>query len=206
MSNAIVQIKAPNIQFAKFHLRGQAPFVQNNFGKKAREEMREKHAAGGAASGNKKREAKDFDRLFKESQHLSREGWNGVPCAAFRNGMISACRTVGFKMTHAKLAAFIEPDGFDALDGTPLVRIVGDPRPLETMTRNDNGAPDIRVRAMWESWSIDLTVKFDADMFTLSDVTNLLHRVGQQVGVGEGRPDSKKSGGMGWGLFTIEGK
>jgi hypothetical protein len=29
-------------------------------------------------------------------------------------------------------------------------------------------------------------------------------RVGLQVGIGEGRPDSKNSAGMGWGLFTIE--
>jgi hypothetical protein len=29
-------------------------------------------------------------------------------------------------------------------------------------------------------------------------------RVGQQVGICEGRPDSKNSAGMGWGLFDIE--
>jgi len=31
-------------------------------------------------------------------------------------------------------------------------------------------------------------------------------RVGQQVGICEGRPDSKNSAGMGWGLFTLEDK
>ena len=36
------------------------------------------------------------------------------------------------------------------------------------------------------------------------DVTNLLMRVGQQVGIGEGRPDSKNSAGMGWGTFNVE--
>jgi len=30
--------------------------------------------------------------------------------------------------------------------------------------------------------------------------------VGLQVGIGEGRPDSKNSAGMGWGMFTIEDK
>lgn len=38
------------------------------------------------------------------------------------------------------------------------------------------------------------------------DVANLMNRVGAQVGIGEGRPDSKNSAGMGWGLFSIETK
>jgi len=33
----------------------------------------------------------------------------------------------------------------------------------------------------------------------------LLARVGMQVGIGEGRPDSKNSAGMGWGLFEVVG-
>jgi len=36
-------------------------------------------------------------------------------------------------------------------------------------------------------------------------VTNLLSRVGMQVGIGEGRPFSKNSAGMGWGTFELEG-
>jgi hypothetical protein len=43
------------------------------------------------------------------------------------------------------------------------------------------------------------------DQFTHQDVANLMTRVGLQVGLGEGRPDSKNSAGMGWGLFQIEG-
>jgi len=40
-------------------------------------------------------------------------------------------------------------------------------------------------------------------MFTSSDVVNLFNRVGAQVGIGEGRPDSKASAGLGFGLFEI---
>jgi hypothetical protein len=32
---------------------------------------------------------------------------------------------------------------------------------------------------------------------------NLLARVGMQVGIGEGRPDSRESAGIGFGLFRI---
>ena len=49
-----------------------------------------------------------------------------------------------------------------------------------------------------------MRVRFDADQFTLTDVANLLMRVGMQVGIGEGRPFSKNSNGMGWGLFDLK--
>jgi hypothetical protein len=47
-------------------------------------------------------------------------------------------------------------------------------------------------------------VTFDEDQFSVKDVSNLLARAGYQVGVGEGRPNSKASYGQGWGLFRIE--
>jgi hypothetical protein len=118
--------------------------------------------------------------------------------------MISACRIVGFKMTQAKMAVFIEADDIDAGDGTPLVFINGKPESVMHHVRNATGVADLRVRAMWREWSALVRVRFDADLFTVTDVTNLLARAGVQVGIGEGRPDSKSSSGMGWGLFAIE--
>ena len=59
---------------------------------------------------------------------------------------------------------------------------------------------------MWQTgWEAALRVQYDADQFTRHDVTNLLVRVGLQVGIGEGRPDSRKSNGQGWGLFDVRG-
>ena len=72
------------------------------------------------------------------------------------------------------------------------------------MARVETGQPYVTVRAAYHDWKAKLKIRFDADQFSLEDVTNLLSRVGQQVGIGEGRPDSKHSAGMGWGLFIIE--
>jgi hypothetical protein len=114
---------------------------------------------------------------------------------------------VDYKMTVARLSVFFEADGFDRDDGTPLVRITkGEPRCVEHMVRvGPSKAPDIRSRPMWDpGWEANITVRFDADQFTIQDVANLLSRVGQQVGIGEGRPDSKGTGGgMGWGMFLL---
>lgn len=199
-----VTIKAPNIKALAVTIRGTAPYVQLRFSEKAQNTIKEKMLMGGAAKSKKNREARNFEDDFKGAQHFSTNGWNGIPAAAFRSGLISACRLVGFKMTLAKLSLFVMADGFDAVDGTPLIKIKGKPEKCEHMVRNATGVVDLRVRAMWREWSAELKVQYDADQFTQTDVINLLQRVGTQVGIGEGRPDSKNSTGMGWGTFTIE--
>ena len=204
-SEQSLSISAPNFQTAEIVIEGTSPFVQNKFSQKAQEEMKAKHTAGSTAKKDKKKQPKDFQALYEGAKHVSNQGWCGIPAPAFRNAMISACRTVGFTMTHAKLGVFVDADGFDKHDRTPLVKIFeGEPTYLEIPVRVANGEPDIRPRPCWDpGWKAKVRIKFDADMFTLEDIANLLMRVGQQVGIGEGRPDSKKSAGMGWGLFKI---
>lgn len=199
-----VEIPAPKFRICELKLVGSAPFVMNKFSQKARNKIIATQKAGSQAKGKKVREPKDFDEVYAGAMHLAEEGWIGIPAGAFRNAMISACRTVGYKMTHAKLAAFVLKDGEDKEDQTPLIRIYGEPTRHTTYARNDDGSVDIRVRPMWKKWHCIVRIRYDADMFSQTDVVNLMMRVGQQVGIGEGRPDSKNSAGMGWGLFDIE--
>jgi hypothetical protein len=200
-----VQIKAPNIRTAQFKLKGSAPYVQARFSAKAMQAMAAKMVSGTQSKKGQSRAARDFDDDFRQAQHVSTDGWRGIPAGAFRQAMISACRLVGFRMTLAKLSVFVVADGFDMVDGTPLIRIEGEPERLDMAVRNATGVADIRVRPMWREWGALLNVQYDADQFSVTDVTNLVLRVGQQVGIGEGRPDSRDSAGLGWGLFTIVG-
>lgn len=48
---------------------------------------------------------------------------------------------------------------------------------IDMAVRNATGVADIRVRPMWREWSADLRIRYDADQFTLNEVTNLLARV-----------------------------
>jgi hypothetical protein len=199
-----VAVTAPNIRTAQFTLVGTAPYVQLRFSQKAINEMAAKMTAGSTGKKGKQREARDFQRDFEQAQHISTDGWNGIPASAFRNALISACRLVGFKMTMAKLSVFVPPDGFDKVDDTPLVRIHAKPELFMLHARNATGVIDLRVRAKFWPWSCELKVRYDADQFTETDIANLLVRVGEQVGIGEGRNDSKMSCGMGFGSFRVE--
>jgi len=199
-----IGITPPLIQRIDLQIVGTSPLVINRFPAKAQQAMMEKMAAGSTAKKGKTREAKDFDAVFEGARHRSSEGWDGIHAGAFRNGLISACRLVGFKMTLAKLSLFIEADGLDVIDGTPLVRIIaGEPERTDMHVRNATGVVDIRTRPMWREWAVNLRIRFDSEQFTASDVANLVARVGAQVGVGEGRADSKSSAGIGWGHFEV---
>lgn len=198
-------ITPPKLVEATFLIEGMSPLCINRFSQKAKEQMMEKQRQGSQAKKGKKRDPKDFDECYQQARHRSAEGWDGIAASAFRNAMISACRLVNFKMTLAKLSFFVVADGFDKDDSTPLVRIIkGEPRRVDALVKNETGVADIRPRPVWEpGWRMKVRVRFDADQFSLEDVTNLMARAGAQVGIGEGRADSKTSAGIGYGEFQI---
>ena len=203
-ANQAVTITAPDMRVIELTIKGTAPLVINKFSAKAKEMMMATQMAGSTAKSKKNREAKDFEDLFNGARHVSTDGWDGIHAASFRNAAISACRAAGFVMTKAKLAIFVEPDGFDADDFTPLVRITeGKPQMVVSPCRNASGVIDLRPRPTYMPWAANLRIRYDAGILTAEDVANLMHRVGMQVGIGEGRPDSKQSAGVGNGLFSI---
>lgn len=195
-------IKAPAFSTLEVLIEGTAPLVIARFSKKA--ELMAKMAEGKSAKSKKERSARDYDEEADQARYYNttRE-WEGINASGFRAGMISACRLVGFKMTLAKLSVFIVQDDFDVEQTTPLVRIYGQSQTNTAHTRNATGVVDVRARPIYPQWAAKLKVRFDADQFTAQDVINLIARVGLQVGIGEGRPDSKSSAGCGWGTFAV---
>ena len=206
MASKVVQIKAPNIQTAEFKIVGTAPLVVHRFSHKVQQSMLEKMEAGGNAKTSKgKREAVELDDLMDQGRYIAPDGWDGFNATAIRHALISACRLVGFKMTLAKLSVFVVEDGRDKYEPqVPLIRIYGKARRMEAWARVETGAAYMTVRPCYDEWCSIVRIRFDADQFSLDDITNLLARAGMQVGICEGRPDSKNSAGMGWGTFAVE--
>jgi len=208
LESTIVSIKAPNMKEAKFHVIGTAPLVIHRFSHKVKQQMIQKMEAGSTQNSKRpKRESMNLEDTYNEARYISKDGWDGFNASAIRNAMISACRLVGFKMTLAKMSVFCVQDGWDAKEPEiPLVKIIGKPRRLESRANVETGQAYITVRPCYDSWESNITLRYDADQFTLTDVANLLTRVGIQVGLCEGRPDSKNSAGMGWGTFKVADK
>lgn len=200
---AVLRVTKPRMRMGTIPIVGISPYVQHAFSEKQRKQMEETQREGQQAKTKRVRKPKDFLDTYEQAKHIAKEGWIGIPAPAFRNAMISACRLIGVKMTFAKLSVFVDSDGIDAKDGTPLIKIVGEPRIHEMSARNANGGADIRWRPMWEKWSATVRVTWDEDQFSATDVMNLMLRAGLQVGIGEGRPDSPNSNGLGWGRFEV---
>ena len=198
-----VIITPPNLGLAQVRIRGIAPYVQHKFSAKSIAKIEATQRAGSQARSKKVREARDFDEDCRNALHMTDDGRCGIPAPAFRNAMISACRLVGFQMTKAKMSVFIRHDALDKDDRTPLVYIEGKWHPHMAYVRNETGVVDLRCRPMWDEWEAVVSLQWDEGQFSGSDVFNLLARAGLQVGIGEGRPDSKNSTGQGWGIFEI---
>lgn len=204
-----VTITPPNFQTAVFKISGLSgvPLVIHRFSKKVADEMLAKQMEGKSASSKKKREPQDINESFIQARYISPQGWDGFHAGSIRNACISACRLVNFKMTLAKLSIFVVQDGWDGTEPTiPLIRLHGKPELLKSIARVETGQPYVAIRAKYMPWEANVKIRWDADQFQLKDVTNLLMRVGLQVGICEGRPDSRNSPGQGWGLFEVEQK
>ncbi len=198
-----VTIKAPNFQTALFHIKGTAPLVIKRFNGKG--DFIKTYSEGKKKGASKKvHAAADLNEVAKACRYVSKEGWDGFHASSIRCAMIRVCSLVDFKMTLAKMSVFVKADGVDKTEPQiPLVRIYGDWIRQDDMGRLPNGSSCLITRAAYHDWSAKLNIRWDADQFSLSDVTNLLMRVGIQCGIGEGRPFSKESAGMGWGTFEI---
>lgn len=190
-----------------FNIEGTAPLVVHRFDTKVMDDFRRKIEEGSKPRGKAKFEPKNTDDICEAAKYIGETNgkrWDGFNASGVRLALISACRGANFKMVHAKQGLFVEADGYDIHTPlVPLVRIIGEAKKSEMVGVTSTGVAMLIIRPMYFPWAARVRVRFDRDMFMPSDVTNLLARVGECVGLCEGRPDSKNSGGMGWGTFRI---
>lgn len=200
-----VRITPPNFQRVSFKIQGTAPLVVNRFSEKAKQQMMATQSKGSQNQKGAKREPKDFDKCYEDAKYISHDGWNGFAAMSVKHALVSVCRLIGYKMTLAKIAVSVIAEGADKFDGTPLIQIRGrEPHRVDHSVRNQTGVADVRARPMWdEGWHAFVTVEYDGDLFEKEDIANLLSRAGTQNGICEGRMNSKKSVGMGWGSFIV---
>jgi hypothetical protein len=199
-----IKVDAPNMATATFEIIGTSPLVVHRFSAKAKAEMINKMVNPPKPGSKVKRKPLDQEANYNEARYISPEGWDGFNAAAVRNALISACRLTGVKMTIAKLSIFVHRDGVDKDEPHyNLVRIYGERKRFDAIGRLDSGAPNPVSRPSYFPWRSKLRITFDQDQFTIQDIANLLKRVGMQIGLCEGRHDSKNSAGQGWGCFDL---
>jgi len=205
-SPASILIAPPNFKVATFSIIGTAPLVIHRFSIKTQALLRAR-AEGLTSKGKKDREPIKPEQIYNDARYIAKAGWDGFHAASIRNACIDAGRLCNFKMVLAKMSIFVIADGWDKFEPQiPLIRIIGNPVMQEDMARVETGQPYNVFRPAYHNWKANITMRWDGDQFNVSAITNLMTRVGAQVGIGEGRPFSKNSAGMGWGTFELDPK
>jgi hypothetical protein len=204
-------IMIPRIQpcMAKFTIVGTAPLVVCAWSHKARKQILDKQMFDAAKEGGRlkkaKHEPKKPEEDYQASLYKSSDGWTGIPASGVKGCLVNACRGVdGLPMTVAQRMMFVKADGIST-EGQGLVRIRGEHHMHEGMVRIDRGeSVDIRFRAMYDNWEIDLCIEYLQNLISVQAIGNLIETAGFIEGLCEWRPGAPKSKTGEWGRFQLK--
>lgn len=187
----LVELKTSSVVV---RVEGTSPLIVNRFSEKAKEMMLQAQMQ----TTRVKKDAKDPHALYEASRYRLPDGRDGMPAAAFKAAMVGAARDFdGITMTSLKTAIFVEGEGAEQ-----LVPILGTPEMREDAVRNASGVADLRYRAMYHPWAVDLTIEFLPQRVSESSLLALLNAAGRG-GVGEWRPSAPKSSTGSYGRFKV---
>ncbi len=186
-----VQVAPERIDVRRMRLRivGDSPLIVHAWSEKAKEMMLNKQMKKGVQA----KAAKDPEKDYQESLYRLPDGRYGFPAVGIKACAIRGAKGLGMVMTDARSAFHIEGD---------LVPIVGDPRPREDMVRVGMGVADLRYRAEFPTWSIDLQITYNARAVSPEQLVAMLDAGGFGTGIGEWRPERDGQ----FGRFHVAGE
>lgn len=204
----LLEVPKLNIRRLKMRLVGDSILVTHRFGEHTMDEIVKKQM-GMAVSGKKGKSPKDPVAIFasglyempgtqfvihdSDPENVWAEGQFGFPAVGLKAAAVRAATSCGLKMTETRQAFHIDGD---------LVEILCKPGPKmrRDYVRPQLGVTDIAFRPEFTEWSMDMVVKFNADVITSSQVVNLFWRAGFGVGIGSWRPEKDGQ----WGMFHVD--
>ena len=177
-------------------LTGTAPLIVHRFDEKAKQMMLDAQQTKTRA----KKEAKDPVALFEASKYILADGRDGFPAVAFKAATVGACRLFdGISMVTAKQMIRVIGYGPDQL--VPLI-LEGPPIMREDTVRVGMGTADLRYRAQYTEWSVDLQIQYVPSQISLDSICSLVD-AGGIGGVGEWRPSSPKGATGSYGTWAV---
>lgn len=168
----------------RIRIVGDSALIVHRWSEKAKRLMLEKQM-GIASAG---REHKDPEQDYMDSIYYCINAKPGFPTIAFKNAAVTACTSLGKSVT--KVAA---RQAFHVLG--EMAEITGSHRRREDMVRVGMGTADIRFRAEFPEWEVQLDIQYNARVLSAEQVINLFNTAGFAVGVGEWRPERDGSFG-----------
>jgi hypothetical protein len=190
MSNSGAVNVAPeriDIKRVALRVRGDSPLITHAWSSKAKQMMLDKQMKRGTQA----KEAKDPQRDYEESIYRLEDGRPAFPAVGIKACAVRGAKALGMTMADMRAAFHIEGD---------LLPIEGEPRPREDMVRVGMGTADIRYRAEFPEWYIDLPITYNARVVSAEQIVAMLDAGGFGTGLGEWRPEKDGQ----FGRFHVE--
>lgn len=191
-----ISIPAPDIRVLNVTVEGTSPLIVHRFAEKARKQIEDKQ--GKRARGA--REIRDPEAEYEAAMYkLDGRGKYGFKANAFKLAMVDACAFCeGITKVFAKGAFFVMGDLLEIKGSKPHMRT-----DVVRVPPGPGGGADMRYRPEWDTWTIDLQIRYNAQLITAEQLVNLLTLAGLHIGIGEQRPSSPKKSGNN-GMFTVQ--
>lgn len=175
------------IREMKLILVGDSPLISHAWSQKAKQEMLDKQMKK-AAKGKK---AKDPKKDYEDSLYIHPDGGYGFPSIAFKCAAVTACSQIdGLTKVQTRGSFHVEGE---------MLKINGTPQMREDMVRIGMGVADIRYRGEFPEWSVEVPIRYNAQVLSPEQIANLFNVAGFAVGIGEWRPERNGS----YGLFHV---
>lgn len=206
-----IEVKPVEIATMNVRIRGISPLIMHKWSSKAKREMLDKHMN---VTKTKAREAKNPVADFIESAYwMTPEPteWTeeaflkavedgarwGFPVTAIKQAAIMAAsrNDIDVKTTTLRGSFFIGGEGPDML--AEVKGCVPEMREDIVRVGGISKNPDIRYRAMFSDWYMDLTIQYNVNgPITPDQIVNLINLGGFTCGIGEWRPEKDGTFGM----------
>ena len=196
----VIEIKAINVKVVKIKIVGDTPLIVHAWSEKAKRMMLE---AQMKTTKTKARDIRDpFDDFINSMYWLTEKPesteeafakavkngakW-GFPVGSIKMAGNSAAYRNGWVKNQMQLRGsyFLRTeygDMAEILNSKPIMR--------EDMVRVGMGSADLRYRAEFRDWSMEMMLEYNADgEMTLEQIINVINAGGYSVGIGEWRPE-----------------
>lgn len=179
MVAVVERVDAPeriDVRRITIRIEGDSPLIVHAWSSKAKQMMLDKQMlVGKQAKG-----AKDPKKDYEESRYRLDDGSDGFPAIGVKAAAIRGAKGLGMVMSDTRAAFHVEGD---------LLKINGTPQMREDMVRVGMGTADIRYRAEYPVWTMDLPITYNARIVSVGQIIAMLDAGGFGTGIGEWRPE-----------------
>ncbi len=184
------EISIPPIETSRFKVTivGETSLISHRFSDRSKKAMLDKQMK--KAQGAK--EAKNPEQDYQDSMYLTPNGEPGYPASGIKKACVDACSFIGgMTKVQARGAFYIMGD---------ILPIKGKVQMREDIVRLGGRTADLRYRAEYVDWSMELEILHNPRVISAEAIINLIESAGFSIGIGDWRP--QKAGTH--GLFRVK--